>query len=83
MERKVDAVIPTPPNVEIRRKPSEEQLAHVLEITLKVDPEKNEPIFIFEPLECFNTYTFILTTIPKRTAVIVETINPNTASSGR
>lgn len=83
MERKVDAVIPTPPNVETRRKPSEEQLAHVLEITLKVDPEKNEPIFIFEPLECFNTYTFILTTIPKITAVIVETINPNTASSGR
>jgi hypothetical protein len=83
LERKVDAVIPTPPNVETRRKPSEEQLAHVLEITLKVDPEKNEPIFIFEPLECFNTYTFILTTIPKITAVIVETINPNTASSGR
>ena len=65
MERKVDAVIPTPlPNVETRRKPSEEQLAHVLEITLRIDPEKNEPTLIFKPLECFNIYTFILTTIP-------------------
>ena len=40
MERNVDAVTPTPPNVETRRKPNEEQLAHVLDSTLKVDPEK-------------------------------------------
>jgi hypothetical protein len=84
LERKVDAVIPTPlPNVETRRKPSEQQLAHVLEITLRVDPEKNEPTLIFKSLECFNIYTFILTTIPKSTAVIVERINPNNASSGK
>ena len=83
MERKVDAVTPTAPNVETRRKPIEEQLAHVLEITLKVEPEKNEPTLIFKPLECFNAYTFMLTTIPIRTAVIVERMNPNTASSGR
>jgi hypothetical protein len=38
LERKVDAVIPTPlPNVETRRKPSEEQLAHVLESALRDD----------------------------------------------
>ena len=43
MERKLDTVNPTPPNVETRRKPTDEQLAHVLEITLKVEPEKNEP----------------------------------------
>ena len=36
------------------------QLAHVLEITLRVDPEKNEPTLIFKPLECFNTYTSLL-----------------------
>jgi hypothetical protein len=83
LERKVDAVTPTPPNVETRRKPIDEQLAHVLEITLKVEPEKNEPTLIFKPLECFNTYTFMLTTIPIRTAVIAERMNPNTASSGR
>jgi hypothetical protein len=83
LERKVDAVTPTPPKVDTSRKPNEEQLAHVLEIILRVEPEKNEPIFIFKPLECFNTYMFILTTIPMRTAVIVERMNPNTASSGR
>jgi len=83
LERKVDAVTPTPPNVETRRKPIDEQLAHVLEITLKVEPEKNEPTLIFKPLECFNKYTFILTTIPISTAVIVERMNPNIASSGR
>jgi hypothetical protein len=83
LERRVDAVIPTPPKVDTSKKPNEEQLAHVLEIILRVEPEKNEPILIFKPLECFNTYTFILTTIPMRTAVIVESMNPNTASLGR
>ena len=40
MERNVDAVTPIPPNVETRRNPIDEQLAHVLEITLRVDAEK-------------------------------------------
>jgi hypothetical protein len=79
----LDTVTPTPPNVDTRKKPIDEQLAHVLEITLKVEPEKKEPTLIFKPLEYFNTYTFMLTTIPIRTAVIVERMNPNTASSGR
>ena len=76
MDRKADAVTPIPPNVETRRKPNEEQLAHVLESTLNDDPEKNELIFTFKPFECLNTNTFIATTIPKRIAVIVEEDKP-------
>ena len=83
MERNVDAVTPIPPNVETRRKPTDEQLAHVLEIMLRVEPEKSEPTYTLKFPECFTIYTFILTTIPRRIAVIVERINPITASSGR
>ena len=85
MERNADAITPIPPNVETKRNPIDEQLAHVLEIMPRVDPEKNEPrfILIFKLRECFNIYTFILTTIPIRIAVIVERINPVTASLGR
>jgi hypothetical protein len=83
LERNVEAVIPIPPKVETRRKPTDEQLAHVLEIILKVEPEKSEPMVTFKFPEYFNIYTFILTTIPIRIAVIVERINPITVSSGR
>jgi hypothetical protein len=69
--------------VDTRRKPTDEQLAHVLEIMLNVEPEKSEPIVTFRFPECFTIYTFILTTIPIRTADIVERINPTNASSGR
>jgi hypothetical protein len=31
MERKLDTTIPTPPKVDIRRNPMEEQLIHVLD----------------------------------------------------
>jgi hypothetical protein len=72
LERNADAVTPMPPNVETRRKPTEEQLARVLEIILNVEPEKSEPIITLSFLECFTIYTFILTTIPIRIAVIVE-----------
>ena len=82
MERNVDAVTPSPPNVETRRKPNEEQLAHVLDSTLKVDPEKNEAV-IFKPFKCLKTYTFMLTTTPISTVIMFERINPVTASSGR
>ena len=37
IDRKADAVTPIPPNVETRRTPSEEQLAHVLESALRDD----------------------------------------------
>ncbi len=82
MDRKVEAAIPAPPNVDTRTNPSEEQLAHVLEITLTVEPEKKEARFIFN-FECFKTYRFMLTTIPKNIEVSVERIKPITASSGR
>jgi hypothetical protein len=83
LERNADAVIPIPPNVDTRRKPIDEQLAHMLEIMLRVEPEKSEPMVTFKFREYFNTYTFVLTTIPIRIAVIVERINPSNASSGR
>jgi len=83
LERNVDADTPIPPNVETRRKPTDEQLAQVLESILSVEPEKSEPIVTFKFPECFNTYTFILTTIPISIAVIVERINSINASSGR
>ena len=83
MERNVDIVTPIPPKVEARIKPTDEQLAHMLEIMLRVEPEKTDPTVTFKFLEYFNMYTFILTTTPIRIAVIVERINPITASSGR
>jgi hypothetical protein len=55
LDKNVDAVTPTPPNVETRRKPSEEQLAHVLESTLIVEPEKNEVRLILDLSECLST----------------------------
>ena len=82
MVRKVEAAIPAPPNVDTRRNPSEEQLAHVLESTLTVDPEKKDARFIFI-FECFKTYRFMLTIIPNNIEVSVERIKPVTASAGR
>lgn len=75
--------IPAPPNVDTRRKPSEEQLAQVLERTPMVEPEKKDVAFNFIPLECLSTKIFILTTIPNRIAVIFDKIKPVIASSGR
>ena len=83
MERNIDVVSPIPPKVETRRKATDEQLAHVLEITLRVEPEKSEPMVTFKFSEYFNKYTFMLTTIPISIADVVERINPSTASSGR
>lgn len=45
MDRKVEAAIPAPPNVDSRINPSEEQLAHVLESTLTVEPGKKDARF--------------------------------------
>jgi hypothetical protein len=69
--------------VETKRNPIDEQLAQVLESTLKDDPENNETTLIFKFFECLNTYTFMPTTIPISTAVMLEKINPVIASSGR
>ena len=83
MERNIDVVSPIPPKVETSRKAADEQLTHIFEIMLKVEPEISEPMVPFKFSEYFNTYTFILTTIPTSIADIVERINPITASSGR
>jgi hypothetical protein len=69
-------VTPNPPKVDISRNPNEEQLAQVLERTLKDEPENNDRISTFKSIECFMTYTFMHTTTPARTAVIFEIINP-------
>jgi len=54
LDTKEEAVTPAAPSVEIRKNPREEQLAHVLEITLSEDPEKNEAMFILV-FVCLNT----------------------------
>jgi hypothetical protein len=65
--------------VEARRKPTDEQLAHVLEIMLRADPEKmNQGCSLFSKL-----LNVLMHTIPIRIAIIVERINPITASSGK
>jgi hypothetical protein len=43
LERNVDAATSIPSKVETRRKPTDEELAHVVEIMLKLDPENSEP----------------------------------------
>jgi hypothetical protein len=52
MERKFDATMPNPPNIDMRRKPNEEQLAQVLDKIPNVDPENND-LLIFN-FECFS-----------------------------
>jgi hypothetical protein len=54
LDRKVEAAIPAPPRVETRRNPNDEQLAQVLDITPKVEPEKNDAKPILT-LECIST----------------------------
>ena len=45
--------MPIAPNVEMKRKPIDEQLAHALDITLNAVPEKRDPPARI--LEYFNT----------------------------
>jgi len=74
--------IPVVPNIDTRRNPREEQLAHVLESTLRAEPE-NKDVRLDLTTEFLNTYKFILTTIPKNIEVKVERIKPRIASSGK
>jgi len=74
-------MMPKPPNVDMTRKPIEEQLAQVLEAIPRIEPEKND-------LSHFNsefliTHTFMATNIPINTKVISVKMNPVIASSGR
>jgi len=73
--------MPKPPNVDITRKPSEEQLAQALVAIPRIEPENNDlSNFSFELLI---TYTFMATNIPINTEVMFVRMNPATASSGR
>ena len=54
MDRKVDVANPAPPNIDIKRNPSEEQLAHVLESILNPDPDMKDLKLILN-LECLIT----------------------------
>ena len=83
MVRKVDIFTPTPPKVDIKTKPSEEQLAHILESTLRDDPENNDEVLTFSFFDCTSTYTFILMTSPIRMAVMFEIIKSMVASPGK
>ena len=83
MVKKVDTVTPTPPKADIRTKPSEEQLAHVLESTLRDEPENKDDTLSFLFIECLSTYTFMLTTMPRRIDEIFERRKPTTASLGK
>ena len=74
-------MMPKPPNVDMTRKPIEEQLAQVLEAIPRIEPENND-------LSNFNsefliTYTFMATNTPINTEVMFVTMNPAIASSGR
>jgi len=73
--------MPKPPNVDMTRKPIEEQLAQVLEAIPRIEPENND-------LSNFNsefliTYTFKATNTPINTEVMFVRMNPAIASSGR
>jgi hypothetical protein len=81
--RKADTVTPAPPKADIRIKPMEEQLAQVLESTLRVEPENRDDKLTFSFFECLSTYTFMLTTKPMRIDVIFERTKPATASPGK
>ena len=70
------------PNVDIIRKPIDEQLLHTPDMTPNADPENKDALLILI-LECLMTYTFILTSIPNRIETMVVRINPTIASSGR
>jgi hypothetical protein len=45
-ERKFDTTIPNPPNVDIKRKPIEEQLTHILDKILKLVPENDDLLIL-------------------------------------
>ena len=74
-------MMPKPPNVDITRKPIEEQLAQILVAIPRIELEKNDlSNFNFELLI---TYTFMATNIPINTEVMFVSMNPSVALSGR
>jgi len=74
-------MIPNPPNVDITRKPIEEQLAQILVAIPRIELEKNDlSNFNFELLI---TYTHSWQPIPINTEVMFVSMNPSVALSGR
>jgi hypothetical protein len=74
VDRKSDAAIPIAPNVEAGVNAKVEQLAHVLEITLIVVPDKGNLLIL--NLKLFNRCKLKLTKIPTRTELIQVKTNP-------
>jgi len=72
-------IIPNPPNIDMTRKPNEEQLAQALEIIARIEPE-NIDLSNFRFIEFLITYTFKATSIPISTEVMFVRMNPVTAS---
>ncbi len=73
--------MPNPPNVDIIRKPIEEQLAQALEAIPKSEPANIDLSNL--SFEFLITYTFIETNIPIKMEDMFVIINPFIASSGR
>ena len=73
--------MPNPPNVDITRKPIEEQLAQALETIDGIEPDTIDLSSL--SFEFLITYTFMATNIPINTEVIFVRTNPVIASSGR
>jgi hypothetical protein len=74
------ATIPAPPNVEIVKNPIDEQLAQVLEIIPKREPESNDLSNL--ALAFLIAYAFIENTIDSRIVLVLVIMNPNIASPG-
>jgi hypothetical protein len=74
-------MMPKPPNVDMTRKPIEEQLAQVLEAIPRIEPENNDLSNLNS--EFLITYTFMATNTPINTEVMFVRMNPAIASSGR
>ena len=74
-------MMPKPPNVDMTRKPIEEQLAQVLEAIPRIEPENNDLSNLNS--EFLITYTFMATNTPINTEVMFVRMNPAIASMGR
>jgi hypothetical protein len=75
-------IIPNPPNIEMTRKPIEEQLAQALEAIASIEPA-NIDLSNFRFIEFLITYTSMAINIPISTEVMFVRMNPVNASSGR
>jgi hypothetical protein len=68
--------MPNPPNIDMTRKPIEEQLAQALEAIARIEPDTIDLSNL--RFEFLITYTLMATNIP----ISIEVMDPVTASSG-